>query len=332
MAFSLLSPASLDAPILVVDDEPLVLRAMERSLKSAGFLTLASQDPDTALESVASAGGIVADLNLWTADGRLFARKAREVSVRVPIVVVTGEAELRTVSRRLDGTAVDEILAKPFDDDELVAAIYRSFVRRGHSMARTFAEGLLHALFLRDPEEALHARRCAAWSRMLGERMGLAPLELDELELGALLHDIGKIAIPDAVLGKRGAHTISEQAIMRTHTKLGYELLERVPVLADAAKVARDHHERWDGTGYPQGLQETAISLHARIFAVADAYDELTTDKPGMPGLPHDVACASLSRESGYGYDPEVLEAFALVPVGEWLAVRKRASEPPLFD
>jgi putative nucleotidyltransferase with HDIG domain len=162
----------------------------------------------------------------------------------------------------------------------------------------------------RDGVTGGHCLRVAEYTRILGERLlGSRPQELQVLEYGALLHDIGKIAVPDGILQKDGPLTEQEWAIMRQHPRLGYEILNGITFLADALPIVLYHHERFDGSGYPDGLAGEEIPLGARIFAAADAFDAMTADRHYRRALSLDQAIRELRRHSGTQFDPEVVAA-----------------------
>jgi putative nucleotidyltransferase with HDIG domain len=166
------------------------------------------------------------------------------------------------------------------------------------------------ALDLRDVETEGHSRRVAANARRIAEQLGGAGEDLQRIERGAFLHDIGKIGVPDAVLRKPGPLTDDEWAMMRRHAEIGARVLERIPFLQPAAELVAAHHERWDGTGYPYGLAGTDIPLGARIFAVVDAYDAMTSDRPYRRGVPHQFAVAEIEGNAGIQFDPLIVMVF----------------------
>jgi HD-GYP domain-containing protein (c-di-GMP phosphodiesterase class II) len=153
-------------------------------------------------------------------------------------------------------------------------------------------------------------------SVQLGERLGLDHDELRNLEHGSLLHDVGKIGIPDAILHKPGPLTSSEWDIMRRHPQYAFDILSPLPHLAHALDVPFCHHERYDGSGYPRGLRGHEIPLPARIFAVVDVYDAMTTERPYRPALPAEFAISHLRSHAGTHFDPVVIEAFCLLAEG----------------
>ena len=198
---------------------------------------------------------------------------------------------------------------------ELEAAL--ADLREAHDAVVGALVGLLD---MRDHETEGHSQRVAALSVRVGEALGLAPAELNELHRGALLHDIGKVGVADAVLRKAGPLTPAEWAQMRRHPELGARILRGIPSLARAAEVVLQHHEWYDGSGYPAGLRADGISLGARIFAVADAFDAMTSARPYRPALDRAAALAELARLRGQQFDPAVVDAFLAVAADAQLA------------
>jgi ribonuclease P protein subunit RPR2 len=173
---------------------------------------------------------------------------------------------------------------------------------------RQTLEALGRAVDQRDGMTGGHCVRVAEYSRVLGERiLGSQPQELQVLEYGALLHDIGKIAVPDAILRKAGPLTDEEVTVMRQHPCLGYEILCGIGFLSDALPIVLHHHERFDGKGYPNGLAGEQIPIGARIFSVVDAFDAMTADRHYRRALSLDQAISELRRNSGTQFDPEVI-------------------------
>jgi putative nucleotidyltransferase with HDIG domain len=184
---------------------------------------------------------------------------------------------------------------------------------RTQQLTRSYAatvRALSNAVEARDAYTGRHAERVAAYGIEIARVLGMEGLDRPELEFGFLLHDIGKVAVPDAILYKPGLLTGAERALMARHPVVGAEILDGIEFLADAARVVRCHHERWDGSGYPDGLRGQEIPLVARVFAVADVLDALTTDRPYRRGLPLEEARAMIVEASGSHFDPAVVTAF----------------------
>lgn len=188
-------------------------------------------------------------------------------------------------------------------------------VTRSHEGALT---ALVSALDAREHDTQLHSLRVRAYALHLGECMGLNRRELQQLGQGALLHDIGKIGIPDHLLLKPDKLSEEEWKLMRAHPAIGARILGAVPFLAPIADVARTHHEWYDGTGYPDGLRGEEIPLGGRIFAVVDVLDALTSDRPYHRKMGFEEARALIREEAGTHFDPEVVRAFLDVPVDTW--------------
>jgi HD-GYP domain-containing protein (c-di-GMP phosphodiesterase class II) len=171
-------------------------------------------------------------------------------------------------------------------------------------------EGWARALELRDKETEGHTRRVTDTTIKLAQAMGITDPALRHMYRGALLHDIGKMGIPDSILRKPEALTPEELDIMQQHPAYAYELLKGISYLREDLDIPYCHHEKWDGTGYPRGLKGEEIPLSARIFAVADVYDALTSDRPYRKGWGHARTLEYIQLESGSHFDPEVVEAF----------------------
>ena len=183
-------------------------------------------------------------------------------------------------------------------------------------------EALTKALEMRDHETEGHSRRVVQYTLSLAQKLGMPEQELVPTIRGALLHDIGKIGIPDAILKKAGALTEAEWVVMRQHPVIGFEMLHGIEFLRRATPIILHHHERYDGSGYPSGLAGEAIPLGARIFAVADAYDAITSDRPYRKGREHDAAVAEITAGAGSQFDPDVVAALLSLPGEELIRIR----------
>lgn len=190
---------------------------------------------------------------------------------------------------------------------------------------RVTLKALVQALETRDFETHGHSERVVTFSLRLGIELGLSRDAMRDLELGALLHDIGKIGVPDAILRKPSRLTEREWEKMKLHPVHGEKILGNIPFLSGAAKVVSQHHERWDGTGYPKGLKGESIDLGARIFAVIDAFDAMISDRVYRRGRSYEDAVAELEKCSGTQFDPSVVEAFKAVPREDFEFLRERS-------
>ncbi|NNE68640.1 MAG: HD domain-containing protein [Pyrinomonadaceae bacterium] len=186
-------------------------------------------------------------------------------------------------------------------------------------------KALIQALETRDAETRGHSARVVTFSLRLAHELGLDKDQKRDLELGAMLHDIGKIGVPDAILRKPSKLNKREWEKMKLHPLQGNRILRGIPFLEGAAKVVLQHHERWDGTGYPNKVRGDQIDINARVFAVADAFDAMTSDRAYSPGRSFDEACEELKRCSGSQFDPGVIEAFHAVPETDWEFLHERS-------
>ncbi len=185
-------------------------------------------------------------------------------------------------------------------------------VRLAHAHEETVA-GLVNALDLREHGTGLHSRRVREYALLIAGRLEMSDEARTQLGFGALLHDIGKIAVPDEILLKPGPLTATQWELMRAHPATAYDILRPVQFLREAAEVVRAHHERFDGGGYPRGLKGDAIPLGARVFAIADVYDALTSERPYRLPVGHDEAMAFIRSRSGTDFDPTVVAALRSV-------------------
>lgn len=197
---------------------------------------------------------------------------------------------------------------------------------------RATVNSLASALRIRDVETQGHCERVVRFSCLLGHKLGLNRSQLKSLEYGSLLHDIGKIGIPDKILHKPGRLTAEEWIRMREHPLLGLKILSGIGFLKRASLIVVQHHERWDGKGYPNGLNGTDIDRNARIFAVADAFDAMISDRVYRAGRPFGEATEELRRQAGQQFDPEVVECFAGIPQRELEIARESSLECAIDD
>ena len=294
-------------------------------------------------------------------DGIEFLKQARMVDAEATVLVLTGVGDVRTAVASLTNGAYDFLL-KPVDPVELLRAARRALehrqtvinrqerqaalerrvadgarevedmLRRLEDSYRSTLEALGSALDSRDVGTHAHSRRVRGYSLVIARAHGVPRDRLGDIENGVLLHDIGKIGIPDAILLKRGPLTPAEWKIMRTHPEIGRRVIEKIPFLQGAIPIVYHHHERWDGTGYPLGLRGEAIPLEARIFAVADALDAMTFDRPYSRAISFDAAREEIRRCSGSHFDPAVVDTFLTIPLEVLGDIYLSASDAPRPD
>jgi putative nucleotidyltransferase with HDIG domain len=213
--------------------------------------------------------------------------------------------------------------------EELIAERTRKLRVTMTSLERSYdvtLEAMGDALDLRDAETQGHSRRVTAYTVALARAMQLTPAELKVIARGAFLHDIGKIAIPDAILLKPGKLTPEEMAVMREHCQRGYDMVRKIPFLDEAAEIVFAHQESYNGSGYPRGLRGDDIPLGARIFAIADTLDAMTSDRPYRQGLSFSQAVTEIERCQGTQFDPGIVEVFLSLPVKTWSRLRETTS------
>jgi cyclic di-GMP phosphodiesterase len=350
----------VDKPqVLIVDDDRRVREVLHEIFLCNGYKCLVAQNGREGFETFVAARPplTVTDVKMPVMDGLEFLKAARQTDPDAAIIMLTGVGDVKTAIESLKHGAHDFII-KPVNVDELLIAAERALERREllierreyqgllerrvadatrdldaaysklHDTYRATLEALGSALDTRDVGTQSHSRRVHGYSLSIAHAHGVPAHQLEDLEQGVLLHDIGKIGIPDAILLKAGPLTAAEWKIMRTHPEIGKRLIERIPFLLAAVPVVWCHHERWDGTGYPRGLRGTEIPLAARIFAVADALDAMTFDRPYSRAIAFDAARKEIERCAGTHFDPDVVQTFLSIPESLFEEIRRRSLEP----
>jgi putative nucleotidyltransferase with HDIG domain len=328
--------------ILALDDEPDVRAMLSSWLQSEGLRCTPASTSAEALAAFERDPADVAliDLRLGHDSGLTAARGLRERRNDVAIVLVTGVASFDAAVEGMRLGVMDYLL-KPFTREQLLSMVGRALDwsagqskistdrlrfaeeidRRRRDLADAFTrievastatlDALLTTLDRCSPETYVHAKRVARVAVILAQRLGLSAAAVTDIERGALLHDIGKVAMPDAIINKPGPLSESEVAIVWSHPQIGHDIVAVVPELWPAAEIILASHERYDGTGYPRGLVGEGIPIGARIASVADVFDVLTSPRTYRDPVSIEQACAELARCAGSQFDPDV--------VREWL-------------
>jgi len=342
--------------ILIVDDELAQRKMLAVMMDQCGLSCKAASSAEEALEllQIHDIDGVVADLNMPGKSGLDLLKEVRVHYPRMVFVMVTGLEDVRLgVEAMLHGA--DDYLIKPVQIENVSRSLDRAFHKKQleeelesyrqnleamvcertvqlqkalGQVEQSYAEtldALGAAIDLRDGQTAGHSRRVALYSMKILSQMKGTPKQFRPLVTGAWLHDIGKLATPDAVLLKPSTLTREERSIMQAHAQIGYDLLKRVPFLADAAEVILNHHERWDGSGYPRGLKGTEIPFSARVFSIADALDAMTSDRPYRHALPFSEALKEIHRLGGTQFDPQIVRAALAIPVKSLEATRTQS-------
>jgi putative nucleotidyltransferase with HDIG domain len=345
------------ARVLVADDEP-EIRHVLRDLLSPLYDCDTVASAEDAVERLASGGYdlIISDIMMGAMSGLDLIPRAAELSPDTVVIMISGVQTVESAIGALRAGAFDYVM-KPFDLHHVEAAVSRALehhflraekrryetyleemvarrteeldgaLRSLEDAYRTTLKALTSALEARDQETHGHSERVVNFSLRLGRELGLDEEQMRSLEFGSLLHDIGKIGVPDAILRKPARLNESEWVKMREHPLHGQKILRGIEFLEGAARVVAQHHERWDGSGYPLGLKGEEIDLNARIFAVADAFDAMTSDRVYRAGRGYEEALSELEAYRGRQFDPEVVAAFRRVPREEWDEIRRRSLE-----
>ena len=337
--------------ILIVDDDWQVREVLHEIFLSAGYACQIAGDGREGLDLFRATLPplTVTDLKMPVMDGIALLQGIREADNDAAVIVLTGAADVKTAIESLKLGAHDFIM-KPVNVDELLIAADRAIERRQLLIERREYQALLErrveeatanlasaytqtlealgaALDSRDVGTESHSRRVHGYSLALARAHGVPDEQLPDLAHGVLLHDIGKIGIPDAILLKPGALTPDEWKVMRTHPEIGKRLIEKIPFLHGAIPVVWCHHEKWDGNGYPRGLRGEEIPLNARIFSVVDAFDAMTFDRPYSKAIAFEAAISEIKRCAGSHFDPQVVESFMRVPLPLLEEIRRKSIE-----
>jgi len=335
--------------VLVVDDEEQVRDLLCEHLSLEGYVCRSCPTGDDALNVLAqeSFDVVVSDFRMPGMSGLALLRQVRQKYPCLAFVMITVEDDVRVVVEAMKQGASDYLL-KPSQIRSAAASVERAAAKKHlelelenyrlhleqmvaertqqltkalEGIEQTYdgtLEALGAALDLRDGQTGGHSERVTRYCLRIARALGLAEEELKQLVRGAYLHDVGKMGIPDSILLKKGALTAEELSVMQTHVRIGCELVERVAFLTPAAELILTHQERWDGHGYPQGLRGKEIPVPARIFAVADTLDAMTSERPYRQPVSFSAARAEIARESGLQFDPEVVRVFLSIPLAEW--------------
>jgi putative nucleotidyltransferase with HDIG domain len=341
--------------VLVVDDEEAVRGIVAALLDRSGFVAASASGAAEALERLQTDPSIelvLCDIMMPGTDGLSLLDRIVTDYPAMPVVMFTAVHDIHVATSAFRRGAIDYLL-KPFERSQLVTVVARAVehgrLRRQNSTyqqnleqivtARTrrlraamqdlersydiTLEAMGDALDLRDAETEGHSRRVTAYTTALAREIGLNSEELRIIARGAFLHDIGKIATPDRVLLKPGKLDPAEMELMREHCERGYEMVRKIPFLREASEIVYAHQESFDGTGYPRGLTGDEIPLGARIFAIADTLDAITSDRPYRKGRSFSEAREEIARCSGKQFDPAIVEVFLNIPPLRWSELRQ---------
>lgn len=352
----MIEPSTHRAQILITDDEKEIRDVLVEYLSPHyDCQTASSAEQALSLLDDRNFDLVISDITMGGMTGLQLIPHVGARSPHTLVILISGAQVMENAIEALRAGAFDYLM-KPFDLRQVGAVVRRALIhhklledkRRYENYLEELVElrtaeldraldslqeayratlkSLVAALETRDAETHGHSERVVNYSLCLGRELGLDSEQMRELEFGSLLHDIGKLGVPDAVLRKPSSLNEDEWARMREHPALGQQILRGIDFLNGALAVVGQHHEKWNGTGYPHGLQAEDIDIKARIFAVADAYDAITSDRVYRAGRPFTAALDELVEYSGEQFDPQVVAAFQRVPQAEWERLSQQTS------
>lgn len=357
-------PTNVSPRILIVDDEVEITEILA-DLLSDDYECLRAASAEEALARLSENEFqlVISDITMPGMSGLDMIPHVKELSPDTVVVMISGMQTVESAIGALRLGAFDYLM-KPFDLRQVEAVVKRALEHHDLVVAkrryenqleelveqrtveldkalnslegayRSTLKALTAALETRDSETHGHSERVVSYSLRLGREYGLSSEAMKSLEFGSLLHDIGKIGVPDSILRKPAKLTEEEWVRMREHPLHGQQILRGIEFLEGAARVVAQHHEKWDGTGYPLGLRNEEIDICARIFSVADAFDAITSDRVYRRGKPYEAAAQELDDWAGRQFDPKVVEAFHRVPKEDWEELHRQSlmPKPDRFD
>ena len=357
-------PTPVSPRILIVDDEAEITEILA-DLLSGDYDCSRAGSAEEALTRLREDQFhlVISDITMPGMSGLDMIPHVKEHSPDTVVVMISGMQTVESAISALRVGAFDYLM-KPFDLRQVEAVVKRALEHHDLVVAkqryenhleelveqrtaeldralnslegayRSTLKALTAALETRDSETHGHSERVVSYSLRLGREYGLSSEQMKSLEFGSLLHDIGKIGVPDSILRKPAKLTEEEWVRMREHPLHGQQILRGIEFLQGASRVVAQHHEKWDGTGYPLGLRKEEIDIKARIFAVADAFDAITSDRVYRRGKPYEAAAQELDDWAGRQFDPKVVEAFHRVPKEDWEELHRQSlmRKPDQFD
>jgi putative nucleotidyltransferase with HDIG domain len=351
--------ARIPSRVLIIDDQAPFRTSVQGMLEKVEYSTVLSGGGLEAISHIEQDlpyDLVLADLTTALSKGSDLLGRMRQSRPETPVVLFTPSYEVRTAVAAVRQGAYDYLLT-PFDKDQLVASVrraveYRRLLQQNTLYRRDLEQmvsartGMLHqaiadlersyditlealgdALDLKDAETEGHSKRVTAFTIALARGAGIPAQQIPIIARGAFLHDIGKMAIPDAILLKPSKLQAEEQVVMREHCARGYQMLRKIPFLQEAAEIVYSHQEHFDGSGYPRKLKGEQIPLGARIFAVADTLDAITSDRPYRKAATFAAARLEIKRCAGTQFDPGVVEVYLSLPDQLWEDLRAEITQ-----
>jgi len=339
--------------VLVVDDDVDVRGVVAELVSRSGHTVTTAGDATEALAILATKTFelVLTDVVLPVRSGLDLLREVRGRYPDTAVLLMSGMAEVETVVEAMR-TGASDYVQKPVRQIDLLLALDRALERRRlelenrgyrHNLEarvkdatsqlaaaldakerawEAALQALVDALDAREQETERHSQRVMRFTEMLARAYGVPDADLPDISRGALLHDIGKIGIPDGILLKPAGLSEVEWVVMKQHADIGWQILRGIDYLKPAAEIVRTHQERWDGAGYPQGLKAEQIPLGARLFAIVDTFDAIVSDRPYRKGRSVEIARDEIRRCAGTQFDPACVDAFLKIPLEEWAKAR----------
>lgn len=308
--------------LLVVEDDLALLKALQDILEAAGFQVRTATHGEEALESFRQKKPdmILSDISMPVMDGlQLFeAVRGQSGGLAIPFIFLTAHSSGRREDK-FHGRSLgaDDYITKPISGHELITAVRARLRRSDELMVEQIKIAYKDSLFafanaieLRDKYTYNHVLRINAYAQAMAKELGWDAARLEALEFGAILHDIGKLDVLSDILSKKEELTPEEWEVMRRHPQVGASMIGKVPYLAPVVPMILHHHERWDGSGYPYGLSGEEIPEEARLLAVIDSFDAMTTDRPYRSAMDPELALEEIKQRAGVQFDPKMVEIF----------------------
>jgi putative two-component system response regulator len=339
--------------LLLVDDESNVLSSLKRHLRKEGYTIYSANSAKAGLDLMKDhhVGVVLTDNMMPEMDGVAFLEAVKQQAPDVVRILMTGYASLENAMAAINRSQIFAYLTKPWEPEILKGTIASAFehynltienrrlqklTRDQNAQLKLINESLDHLVHERtsqledavregivmlamaaeakDDDTGHHVHRIQDLTRDICIGLGLSPEESEQISFSSIMHDVGKINIPDNILKKAGSLTDEEWTVMKTHTIAAEKILGKKPFYQTAREIARSHHERWDGSGYPDGLKGESIPLAARIVTIADVFDALTHSRPYKKAGPAEKALAEMKRLADKAFDPDILEVFLKLP------------------
>lgn len=333
--------------ILIVDDENVIANLLKEIAAEEGYV---SESASNGIECIKRFRDgefydvVLLDIHMPKLGGIETLRRLKKLYPELSIIIITASREFEYARLALTEGAYDYIV-KPFNSSSVKSVINRAVERsrlindikdyqenlerkvmtQSNQLISLYAntlEAMISALDMRECETGRHSYRVTEYTLILAKHFGVTHSDLGNIAKGALLHDIGKIGVPDHILLKPEKLTDDEMEIMREHPVCGYNLLKKFRFLEEAAEIVLSHHENFDGTGYPQKISGKEIKLGARIFSVVDTFDAMTTSRSYRQAFSYEESIDLITQSSGRQFDPDIIDAFIQIPKDDWLRAR----------